>query len=135
MDLYTSSSEPSLTPPALLCPWNFPGLNTGVDCHFLLQGIFPTQKSNLSLLHLLHWHCTTLLFIYVYSYFLFFIFILLFFHLLYPGDHSNDIDFFKKSKINPSACEMIIKISVYERLSKSLKDNMKVWNCNLSINL
>ena len=22
------------------CPWNFPGKNTGVDCHFLLQGIF-----------------------------------------------------------------------------------------------
>ena len=30
---------------------------------------------------------------------------------------------------------MIIKISVYERLSESLKDNMKVWNCNLSVNL
>ena len=26
----------------LLCPWNFPGQNTGVSCHFLLQGIFPT---------------------------------------------------------------------------------------------
>ena len=31
----------------LPCPWNFPGRNTGVDCHFLLQGIFPTQGSNL----------------------------------------------------------------------------------------
>ena len=30
----------------LLCPWNFPGKNTGVCCHFLLQGIFPTQGSN-----------------------------------------------------------------------------------------
>ena len=27
----------------LLCPWDFPGNSTGVDCHFLLQGIFPTQ--------------------------------------------------------------------------------------------
>ena len=26
---------------------DFPGKNTGVDCHFLLQGIFPTQGSNL----------------------------------------------------------------------------------------
>ena len=26
----------------LLCPWNFPGKNTGVGCHFLLPGIFPT---------------------------------------------------------------------------------------------
>ena len=25
----------------LLCPWAFPGRNTGVGCHFLLQGIFP----------------------------------------------------------------------------------------------
>ena len=32
-----------------------PGKNTGVRCHALLQGIFPTQGSNLSLLHLLHW--------------------------------------------------------------------------------
>ena len=24
--------------PTLLCPWDFPGKNTGVDCHFLLQG-------------------------------------------------------------------------------------------------
>ena len=35
----------------LLCPWNSPGKNTGVGCHFLLQGIFLTQGSNLSLLH------------------------------------------------------------------------------------
>ena len=36
----------------LLCPWNFPGKNTEVGCHFLLQGIFLTQGSNLHLLHL-----------------------------------------------------------------------------------
>ena len=35
------------------CPWNFPGKNTGVDCHFLLQGIFPAQGTNLCLLCLL----------------------------------------------------------------------------------
>ena len=33
----------------------FPGKNTGVGCHFLLQGIFPTQGSNTRLLHLLDW--------------------------------------------------------------------------------
>ena len=33
----------------------FPGKNTGVGCHFLLQGIFPTQGMNLHLLHPLHW--------------------------------------------------------------------------------
>ena len=32
-----------------------PGKNTGVGCHFLLQGIFPIQGSNLCLLCLLHW--------------------------------------------------------------------------------
>ena len=44
-----------LQPARLLCPWNFPGKNTGVGRHFLLQGIFPTQGQNLRLLHLLHW--------------------------------------------------------------------------------
>ena len=38
----------------IVCQWDFPGKNTGVDCHFLLQGIFPTQVLNLSLLCLLH---------------------------------------------------------------------------------
>ena len=28
------------------CPWDSPGKNTGVGCHFLLQGIFPNQGSN-----------------------------------------------------------------------------------------
>ena len=32
-------------------PWNSPGKNTGLGCHFLLQEIFPTQGSNLCLLH------------------------------------------------------------------------------------
>ena len=27
-------------------PWDFPGKSTGVGCHFLLQGIFPTQELN-----------------------------------------------------------------------------------------
>ena len=39
----------------LLCPRDSPGKNTGVGCHFLLQGIFPTQGSNPRLLCLLHW--------------------------------------------------------------------------------
>ena len=30
---------------------NFPGKNTGAGCYFLLQGIFQTEGSNLSLLH------------------------------------------------------------------------------------
>ena len=35
----------------LLCPWDSPGKNSGVGSHSLLQGIFPTQGSNPSLLH------------------------------------------------------------------------------------
>ena len=38
----------------LFWPWNFPDKNTGVNCHFLPQGIFLTQCSNPHLLHLLH---------------------------------------------------------------------------------
>ena len=40
-----------LQPARLLCPWDFPGNNTGVDCRFLLQGIFLTQGLNPGLLH------------------------------------------------------------------------------------
>ena len=43
-----------LWPARLLCPWNFSGKNTGVSCHFLLQGIFLTWGLNLCLLPLLH---------------------------------------------------------------------------------
>ena len=39
----------------LLYPGDFPGMNTGVGCHALLQGIFTSQGSNLCLLYLLHW--------------------------------------------------------------------------------
>ena len=46
-----------------LCPRNSSGKNTGVGCHALLQGIFPTQGSNLGLLYCIGRqiliHCTT----------------------------------------------------------------------------
>ena len=41
-----------LQPTRLLCPWDSSGKNTEVGCHFLLQGIFLSQGSNL---HLLNW--------------------------------------------------------------------------------
>ena len=40
-----------LWPTRLLCPWDSPGKNTGVDFHSLLQSIFPTQGSNPGFLH------------------------------------------------------------------------------------
>ena len=47
---WTVACPHGLYPARLLCPWDFPGKNTGVGCHFLLQGIFLTQGSNLGLL-------------------------------------------------------------------------------------
>ena len=32
-----------LEPTSLLCPWDFPGKNIGVDCHSFLQGIFQSR--------------------------------------------------------------------------------------------
>ena len=42
-------------PPGYSVHGDSPGKNTGVGCHALIQGIFPTQGSNLHLLGLLHW--------------------------------------------------------------------------------
>ena len=42
----------------LLCPWDFPGKNAEVGCHFLLQGIF--QGLNPHLLSLLNWQADSL---------------------------------------------------------------------------
>jgi len=49
-----SSCQYQIRIPRLLHPWDSPGKNTGVVCHFLLQGIFPTHELNLCLLCLLH---------------------------------------------------------------------------------
>ena len=45
-------------PTRLHCPQDFPGKKTGVDCHFLLQGIFLSQGLNLCLLQ---WQADSLL--------------------------------------------------------------------------
>ena len=64
----TQSLSPTLCDPrncsqpgSSVHPWDFPDKNTGVGCPFLLQGIFPTQGSNLHLLRLLHWQPNSLL--------------------------------------------------------------------------
>ena len=41
-----SSRHRGLQPTSLLCPWDVPGKNTGVGCHFLIQDIFQTQGLN-----------------------------------------------------------------------------------------
>ena len=45
---------------SLLCPWDSLGKNTGVGCHALLRGIFPTQELNPCLLLLLEWQVGSL---------------------------------------------------------------------------
>ena len=40
-----------LSPARLLCPWDFPGKNTGAGCHSLLHGLFLTHGLSLRLLH------------------------------------------------------------------------------------
>ena len=48
------------SPPCSSVHRDSPGKNTAVGCHALLQGIFPTQRSNSQLLHFLHWHVGSL---------------------------------------------------------------------------
>ena len=44
----------------LLLSWDFPGKNTGVACHFLIQGILPSQRLNPHLLRPLYWQADSL---------------------------------------------------------------------------
>ena len=54
--IVSDSLQPhGLQPTRLFCPWDFPGKNTGVGSHSLLQGIFPSQG-----LCLLHWQADSL---------------------------------------------------------------------------
>ena len=58
--VWSASAKPlqrpyGLQPAGLFCPWDYPGKNTRVCRHALLQGIFPTQGSNPRFFHLLHW--------------------------------------------------------------------------------
>ena len=48
----SNSLQPhGLQPSRFLRPWDSPSKNTGVGCHFLLHGIFPTQGLNSGLQH------------------------------------------------------------------------------------
>ena len=48
-----------LEPSRLLCQWNFPGRNTGVGCHFLLQGSSQHRDQSVSPC-LLYWQAGSL---------------------------------------------------------------------------
>ena len=57
--MFDSCDSMDCNPPGSLCPWNFPGKSTRMGSHSLLQGVFPTQRWNQSLLLgrqiLYHW--------------------------------------------------------------------------------
>ena len=57
----TLCSSVDHSPPGSSVHEILPGKNTGVGCHALPQGIFPTQGSNPHLLHLLH--CKRILYV------------------------------------------------------------------------
>ena len=48
------------SPPGSSVPMDSPGKNTGMGCHFLLQGIFLTQEWNPCYLDILHWQAGSL---------------------------------------------------------------------------
>ena len=57
LQLYLTLCDPmDHRPPIIaLCPWDSPDKNTGVGCHALLQGIFPTPGLKSESLTSLHW--------------------------------------------------------------------------------
>ena len=58
----SNSLWPQVQQPArLLCPWDFPGKNTGLGYHLLLQGIFLIQGLNPPILDLWLWRVDSLL--------------------------------------------------------------------------
>ena len=54
----SDSLNPWAVTTRLLCAWDSSGKSTGVGCHFLLQGIFPTQGLNSGL-----WHCMWIIYL------------------------------------------------------------------------
>ena len=53
----TLCDPPQVQHASLLCPWGFPGKNTGVGCYSFLQGILLDQGLNP---YLLHWQADSL---------------------------------------------------------------------------
>ena len=60
----TFSNPVNCSPPRLHCPWNFPGKNTKLGCHFLLQlSSWPRDQTQVSCIFCIHrqilYHCAT----------------------------------------------------------------------------
>ena len=79
---------------SLLCPWDFPGKNTGVGSHSLLQGIFPTQGLNPGLPHCrqilyqLNHKGSPHIYIYIYMYMYIYVYMCIYIHI-YTHTHTH----------------------------------------------
>ena len=142
-----SQSCPTLCDPVnwlatrfFFCPWNSPGKNTGVGCHSLLQGIFPTQGLNPHLLrcgqilyHLSHQGSsrTKILLCYHYLYLLFYCSNLPWFFVVHPkerGDKSENPGREEERKKNTVFIQSLIILIV---ICLSKKDWNKVCIGNI----
>ena len=110
----SNSSWPhELQPTRLLCPWDFPGKNTGMGSQFLFQGIFLTQGSNLLLLH---WQVGSL-------------------PLSYREAHSGTLHNHKENKTLPFATTwMDLEWSKSDRNRQILYDLIYMWNLKNTTN-
>ena len=92
-----------------LGPWGFSSKNTGVDCHALLQGIFPVQGANRHLVRLPHWQAGSS-------------------PLSSPGKHlpqwRSGLNFFQNITYRPHAqhCARVTEIQRKHTIPCSLKD-------------
>ena len=129
-----------LQPTRLLCPWDFPGKNTGVGWHFLLQGIFLTQGLIPCLLRLLHWQAGSLSaeppgkppFLYI---------LLIYYQRLWIGNHILELLFlilfsFFKDRLSTSIClhkslcileEIFYISSIFKTLRNTSWKKMSRW--------
>ena len=96
-----------LLPARFLCPWDSPGKNTGVGCHFLLQAIFPTQGLNPGLPH-----CRQILY-----------------HLSYQGSpvEAKPEGFWAETKAEMGSCnrDQIVTLALYRKCLLMLE--MQLW--------
>ena len=107
----------SWTVTRLLSPWNSPGKNTGVGCHFLLQGIFPTQGFNPWLLCLLHWQVDSLPLVPPEKPWM------LLNIRLWPGQHPHSMNY-----STPNISDAKTEKSWVRSCGRRVNDNFYVWN-------
>ena len=98
-------------PTRLLSPWDFPGKNTGVGCHFLLRGIFSTQGSSSGLSH-----CRQTLY-----------------HLCYQGSpRAKDYTGSNNGKCSQATLTLRSYQNVNKTTQQETKSTAKNWGCGVA---